>query len=128
MTLLRGPVLVVDDDAEILGFLEALLEMEGIEATLCKSAREAEIALARAPAWTPRLVLLDIAMPDRDGIDFCRSLKRDPHTRDIPVFVVSAKRGRDVIDRALAAGADQFIGKPFENSDLLARIDARLSS
>jgi CheY-like chemotaxis protein len=123
MRALRGPVLVVDDDAEIREFFAALLELEGIATLFASSAREAEERLAN---YSPLLVLLDIGMPDRDGIDFCRAIKADPRTRDIPVFVVSAKPGREVIDRALAAGAEEFIKKPFANDDLIARIGQRI--
>ena len=121
-----GPVLVVDDDPEILNFLSILLELEGIDVQLATSAAQAEKLLEKPEL--ARLLLLDIAMPDRDGLDFCRALKRDARTRDIPVFVVSARPGREVIERALDAGAQQFIRKPFENSELVARIVEQLKS
>jgi CheY-like chemotaxis protein len=119
-----GPVLVVDDDPEILNFLSMLLELEGIEVKLATSAAQADRILEQDDA--ARLLLLDIAMPDRDGLDFCRGLKAQPRTRDIPVFVLSARPGREVIERALAAGAAQFIRKPFENSELVAKIVEQL--
>ncbi|HEY5676796.1 MAG TPA: response regulator [Myxococcales bacterium] len=121
---LRQRVLVVDDDAEIVTFLATLLELEGIESTVATSAA----ALEKLDHVLPSLVLLDIAMPDRDGLDLCRELKKDPRTRDVPVFVVSARPGKDVVERALAAGAEEFIRKPFENQDLIARIRERLRS
>ncbi|HET7787396.1 MAG TPA: response regulator [Myxococcales bacterium] len=122
---LRYRVLVVDDDAEIVTFLATLLELEGIESTVATSAAA---ALEKLDHVLPSLVLLDIAMPDRDGLDLCRELKKDPRTRDVPVFVVSARPGKDVVERALAAGAEEFIRKPFENQDLIARIRERLRS
>ena len=121
----RKRVLVVDDDPEIVTFLATLLELEGIESQVATSANAALAMLDRA--GPPQLVLLDIAMPDRDGLDLCRALKRDPRTRDVPVFVVSARPGKDVVERALAAGAEEFIRKPFENQELIARIRTRLS-
>jgi len=122
---LRQRVLVVDDDAEIVTFLATLLELEGIESTVATSAAS---ALEKLDHVLPSLVLLDIAMPDRDGLDLCRELKKDPRTRDVPVFVVSARPGKDVVERALAAGAEEFIRKPFENQELIARIRERLRS
>ncbi len=122
---LRQRVLVVDDDAEIVTFLATLLELEGIESTVATSAAA---ALEKLDHILPNLVLLDIAMPDRDGLDLCRALKKDPRTRDVPVFVVSARPGKDVVERALAAGAEEFIRKPFENQELIARIRERLRS
>ncbi len=120
----RTRVLVVDDDPEIVTFLATLLELEGIESQVATSAAAALSLLERA---VPNLVLLDIAMPDRDGLDLCRELKKDPRTREVPVFVVSARPGRDVVERALAAGAEEFIRKPFENQELIARIRERIS-
>ncbi len=122
---LRRRVLVVDDDPEIVTFLATLLELEGIESTVATSAAA---ALEKLEHGLPNLVLLDIAMPDRDGLDLCRALKKDPRTRDVPVFVVSARPGKDVVERALAAGAEEFIRKPFENQELISRIRGRLSA
>jgi CheY-like chemotaxis protein len=122
---LRRRVLVVDDDPEIVTFLATLLELEGIESTVATSAAA---ALEKLEQGVPNLVLLDIAMPDRDGLDLCRALKKDPRTREVPVFVVSARPGKDVVERALAAGAEEFIRKPFENQELIARIRGRLSA
>ena len=119
----RARVLVVDDDPEIVTCLATLLELEGIES---QGATSAAAALGILQHALPNLVLLDIAMPDRDGLDLCRALKKDPRTRDVPVFVVSARPGKDVVDRALAAGAEEFIRKPFENTELIARIRDRL--
>jgi CheY-like chemotaxis protein len=121
---LRRRVLVVDDDPEIVTFLATLLELEGIDSTVATSAAA---ALEKLEHGVPNLVLLDIAMPDRDGLDLCRALKKDPRTRDVPVFVVSARPGKDVVERALAAGAEDFIRKPFENHELIARIRGRLA-
>jgi DNA-binding response OmpR family regulator len=123
----RARVLVVDDDPEILTFLSTLLELEGIEPLVATSAAAALRLLAQE-ASLPDLVLLDIAMPDRDGLDLCRALKKDTDLWGIPVFVVSARPGKDVVDRALAAGAEQFIRKPFENHELIARIRERVGA
>ncbi len=118
-------VLIVDDDTEIVTFLAPLLALEGIEPIVATSAAAALRLLGdgRAP---PDLLLLDIAMPDRDGLDLCRALKKDSALQRIPVFVVSARPGKDVVDRSLAAGAELFIRKPFENGELIARIRERV--
>jgi CheY-like chemotaxis protein len=118
-------VLVVDDDPEIVTFLSTLLELEGIESSVATSAAA---ALEQLQQTRPDLVLLDIAMPDRDGIDLCKELKSDPRTAEVPVFVVSARPGKDVVERALAAGAEEFIRKPFENAELISRIRVRLAN
>jgi DNA-binding response OmpR family regulator len=118
-------VLIVDDDTEIVTFLATLLALEGIEPIVATSAAAALRLLGdgRAP---PDLLLLDIAMPDRDGLDLCRTLKKDAALQHIPVFVVSARPGKDVVDRSLAAGAELFIRKPFENGELIAHILERV--
>ena len=118
-------VLVVDDDPEIVTFLSTLLELEGIESSVATSAAA---ALEQVQQTRPDLVLLDIAMPDRDGIDLCKELKSDPRTAEVPVFVVSARPGKDVVERTLAAGAEEFIRKPFENAELISRIRVRLAN
>lgn len=120
---LSGRVLVVDDDPEIVTFLCTLLELEGLQASVATSATAALEQLRHA---RPSLVLLDIAMPGQDGLELCRALKRDPTTREVPVFVISARPGREVVERALAAGAEVFIRKPFENHELIEKIRERL--
>jgi CheY-like chemotaxis protein len=121
---MTGRVLIVDDDPEILTFLVTLLELEGLEPAVATSA---QAALEQLQRGQPSLVLLDIAMPGQDGIELCKALKKDPRTREVPVFVISARPGREVVERALAAGAEVFIRKPFENHELIERIRARLA-
>jgi CheY-like chemotaxis protein len=121
---LSGRVLVVDDDPEIVTFLSTLLELEGLQAQVATSATA---ALEQLRLAQPNLVLLDIAMPGQDGIELCKLLKKDPSTRAVPIFVISARPGREVVERALAAGAEAFIRKPFENHELIARIRERLA-
>ena len=120
---LKGCVLVVDDDPEIVTFLVTLLELEGLEPLVATSAAAALEQLRRVQ---PSLVLLDIAMPGQDGIELCKALKSNPETSAVPIFVISARPGREVVERALAAGAEQFIRKPFENLELIERIRKRL--
>jgi CheY-like chemotaxis protein len=123
----RGPradrVLVVDDDPEIVTFLCTLLELEGLQPAVATSATA---ALEQLKLTQPCLVLLDIAMPGQDGIELCRALKSNPATCAVPIFVISARPGREVVERALAAGAEAFIRKPFENHELIERIRDRL--
>ena len=121
---LSGRVLVVDDDPEIVTFLCTLLELEGLQASVATSA---PAALEQLRMAQPSLVLLDIAMPGQDGIELCKTLKRDPATKGVPIFVISARPGREVVERALAAGAEAFIRKPFENHELIERIRVRLT-
>jgi len=116
-------VLLVDDDPEICQFLATLLEIEGYAPVTAAGAEEALAACARE---APAAVLLDIAMPDVDGLELCSLLRRRGVT--CPILVVSARPGHELTRKALEAGADEFIRKPFDNADLLARLRARLAA
>jgi DNA-binding response OmpR family regulator len=115
-------VLLVDDDPEICRFLSMLLEIEGYAPVV---AADADQALSVCARDEPQAILVDIAMPDVDGLELCRLLRR----RGIacPILVVSARPGHDLTRKAMEAGADEFVRKPFDNADLLARLRARLS-
>jgi DNA-binding response OmpR family regulator len=115
MTLPR--VLLVDDDPEICQFLVMLLELEGFTPI---SASRADEALALAAREHPAAVLLDVAMPDVDGLELCRRLRAGGVTA--PILVVSARPGQDLLRRAAQAGADEFIRKPFDNAELIERL------
>ena len=115
---MAGPaVLLVDDDAEICEFLSMLLELEGFSPIAVTRAQEALEAAARV---APAAVLVDVAMPEMDGLEVCRQLRRRGVTA--PVLVVSARPGQALLRRAAEAGADEFIRKPFDNTELVARL------
>ncbi len=113
-------VLVVEDEREVAAGLRALLEPEGYAVTLAGSLAEARRALA---AGGQDVVLLDWRLPDGEGIDLLKELRR---TSELPVLMVTARV--DVIDRVLGLeiGADDYVTKPFEPRELLARLKARL--
>jgi CheY-like chemotaxis protein len=119
----RRRVLVVDDDPEIVTFLATLLELEGIDSTVATSAAAALEKLEHA---VPNLVLLDIAMPDRDGLDLCRALKKDPQTADIRVVMLTARAQRADRERGAEAGADSYITKPFSTDELREHVQRLL--
>jgi CheY-like chemotaxis protein len=118
-------VLLVDDDQEVLEFLHTLLEVEGFTAVM---AGDASLALQALHDGEVRLVLLDIAMPEVDGLQLCRQIKSDPDFAKIPVVVVSARPGQHVEEEARAAGADDFMRKPFDNDELLGMLRERLAN
>ena len=113
----NATVLLVDDDPEICQFLALLLEVEGFAPVKATSAGEALSAAARD---RPAAVLVDVAMPDVDGLELCRRLRRAGTLA--PILVVSARPGTEMPQRALEAGADEFVRKPFDNADLVARL------
>ena len=115
-------VLIIEDDKAIARLLRDNLEYEGFVVETCEDGRN---ALASVKRFTPDLLLLDLMLPHgADGFDICRSLSESP-TR-VPVIILSARD--DVRDKVagLQLGADDYLTKPFELDELLARIQARL--
>ena len=110
-------VLLVDDDPEIRHFLAMLLELEGFRPV---SSSRAEEALTLAAREAPAAVLVDVAMPDVDGFELCRRLRAASYRG--PVLMLSARPGPELARRAGEAGADEFIRKPFDNAELVARL------
>lgn len=106
----RGMVLVVDDDPVFCAIMEELLRRQGYEACLAYSVEEAESILCQR---RPDLILTDVMMPEVDGLSLVRELRANPNWRLIPTVVVSARVMEADRRAAKAAGADEFIGKPF---------------
>ena len=116
-----GPlVLVVEDEPPIRRFLRAGLEAQGYRWVEAATAAE---ALAQAATRAPELVLLDLGLPDGDGIDVVRRLRE---WTSVPVIVLSARGQEDDKIRALDAGADDYVTKPFAMGELLARMRVAL--
>jgi two-component system cell cycle sensor histidine kinase/response regulator CckA len=116
-------ILVVDDESDSLALLTSILAAEGYHV---RSADSGQLALASIAAWLPELVLLDIRMPGIDGFEVCRRLKGSEETRSIPLIFISA--AKDVEERVagLALGAVDYITKPFQREELLARVRTHL--
>src|SRR3990172_7568843 len=111
-------VLIVDDEPLNLNVLEAYLHGEGCRITKATNGADALRSAAETP---PDLVLLDVMMPGMDGLEVCRRLKEDDKTRFVPVVIITSLDQRDDKINALQAGADDFITKPVDRSELLAR-------
>ncbi len=116
-------ILIVDDDAEILGTVWRALSREGHDIALAESAAQARERIAQR---RPDLIVLDIMMPGEDGLTFCESLRQDEEYRTIPILFLSAKWRPDDIVRGLDAGGDDYLTKPFELKELNARVRALL--
>jgi len=115
-------ILVVDDDVTVLRLLRCLL---GAEYCLAE-ASTGEMALVMFASFVPDLVLLDIMMPGIDGCETCRRMRCHPSNRGIQVVMLSAQSSHEEVLRAYAAGADDYVVKPFDPHDLCSRIRLHL--
>jgi diguanylate cyclase (GGDEF)-like protein len=123
MTELPTRVLLADDDADIRTFLEVTLQLAGFEV---RSAADGLEAVAAVRADPPDVVLLDVMMPRMDGLAATRELRADPRTSDLPIILVTARAlGMDKVV-GLGEGADDYVTKPFDPDELVARIRAAL--
>ncbi len=114
-------VLVIDDDPVILELLRVNFEIEGFD-VIC--ATDGEEGLKRAQSDHPDVVISDIMMPRRDGLQLLTDLKGDPLTQDLPVILLSAKAQRSEVQQGLDLGADDYITKPFDPLELIDRLNA----
>lgn len=116
-------ILVIDDLPENVFMLQDRLEHEGYEVI---TAYNGSTGIEKALNELPDLILLDVMMPDITGIEVCRRLVNDPATKDIPIILVTAKSGADDTKKGLEAGAFDYIKKPFNRIELLARVKSAL--
>jgi signal transduction histidine kinase len=115
-------VLLVDDNADMCDYLQRLLSQHWQVETAANGA----IALSLIQQRPPDLVLSDVMMPELDGFQLLKALRDDPQTRGIPVILLSARAGEEATIEGLAAGADDYLIKPFSARELMARVETQL--
>src|SRR6202158_784541 len=120
MRLMKGRVLVVDDDAALSEMLGIMLRGEGFEPTFVA---DGDRALEAFRDTHPDLVLLDLMLPGVDGIDVCRQIRTES---GVPIVMLTAKSDTVDVVLGLESGADDYIVKPFKSKELIARVRARL--
>lgn len=115
----KSRILVVDDEPEAVELVEFNLKQAGYEVAAAADGAE---ALKKAHGWLPNLIVLDLMLPEVDGLEVCKMLRRDPATAAVPVIMLTAKAAE--IDRVLGLelGADDYITKPFSPRELVLRV------
>ena len=115
----QSTILVVDDNAINLNLVSYLLEFEGYQIITATDAEEVQVVVQRSP---PDLILMDIALPDMDGLTLTRKLKADKKTAHILIVALTASAMKGDDQKALAAGCDGYITKPIDTRELAGQI------
>jgi len=116
-------ILIVEDEEDVMELIRYNLAKEGFN---CDAACNGQEALKKAQAMLPDLVLLDLMLPEVDGLEVCKRLKSSPQTEHIPIVMVTAKSDESDIVTGLELGAEDYITKPFSPKVLVARVRAVL--
>jgi two-component system response regulator MtrA len=116
----RGKVLVVDDDAALSEMLAIVLRQEGFDSRVCATG---DRAITEFRDYRPDVVLLDLMLPGKDGIDVCREIRAES---GVPIVMLTAKSDTIDVVVGLESGADDYVVKPFKPKELVARIRARV--
>lgn len=119
----REKILVVEDDEDILELIAFNLQNEGYAVSKAESAEE---AFKKVAGSLPDLIVLDLMLPEMDGLEVCRRLKADERLRSVPIVMVTAKGEESDVVAGLELGADDYITKPFRRRELVARVRAVL--
>jgi DNA-binding response OmpR family regulator len=120
---MSNKILVVDDEPDAVELIEFNLKGAGFEVA---TAMDGEIALQKARSLLPALIILDLMLPEIDGMEVCKTLRHDPATAQIPIIMLTAKAAE--IDRVLGLelGADDYVTKPFSPRELVLRVKGLL--
>ena len=122
-TFLSSDILIVDDEIPSLKLLAEFLGHAGYQV---RSTEKAQLAIDSAFAKPPALILLDVRMPEMDGYEVCKRLKQNAHTSDIPIIFISALQEMEDKVQAFKAGGVDYITKPFQEEEVLARVRTHL--
>ncbi|MBD2439112.1 response regulator [Nostoc sp. FACHB-110] len=116
-------ILVIDDEPDNFDVVEALLDGENYQLYYTPSGQQ---ALDRLSSFQPDLILLDVMMPDLDGMEVCKRIKADPQWQAVPIIMATALTAKEDLARCLGTGADDFISKPLNGVELRARVNSML--
>ncbi|HNE02926.1 MAG TPA: response regulator, partial [Anaerolineales bacterium] len=116
---MKPTILIVDDEPSGQQVVESILQDQGYTMEFASTGKE---AIKKAGELKPDLILLDIMLPEIDGIQVCQTLRKNTELAKIPVVMLTALNDRDIRIASLDAGADDFISKPFDRAELRARV------
>ena len=119
----QASVLVIDDEPDNFDVIETLLHDEGYQLNYAPSGQR---ALDRLDSFQPDVILLDVMMPDLDGMEVCRRIKAQPQWQAVPIIMVTALTAKEDLAQCLRTGADDFISKPINGVELRARVHSML--
>ena len=116
-------ILIIEDEESVVFSLRAYLEREGFHVLTAMNGHD---GLRAVTEQKPDLVILDLILPDMDGLEICRKIRRNPEVARVPIMILSGKS--EEMDKVvgLAVGADDYLGKPFSDKELIARVKALL--
>jgi DNA-binding response OmpR family regulator len=118
-------VLVVDDDAEMRKLISEVLASDHFRV---HTAVDGKHAIEQTLALKPAMIILDLSMPKLNGVTFCKAIRRDREAGNTPIIVVTSDVKEERLEECIAAGADDFVVKPFDIKDLLVRVRAMMMS
>ena len=118
-------ILLVEDEPVIRELVSSMLS-DGVVDVVCAADGVEGLKLAKSRAFN--LILMDVVLPQMDGVTVCRILKSDPQTARVPLYMLTAKAKRSDVETATLAGADGYIQKPFRGTELMALVDRLRSS
>lgn len=119
----KSKILIADDNVPNVELLEAYLDGVECEIAVATDGRD---TLNKVAEFQPDLILLDIMMPKLSGFEVCKTLKRDPQTKQVMILMVTALNELGDIERAVAAGCDDFLSKPVNKLELVKRVENML--
>lgn len=122
---MSAKILIVDDEVNVLRMLGYALEAQGYEVLVAESGKDA-LTKVLAVSERPDLMILDINLPDISGVEICQQLRSKPETADLPIIMLSARTQVAHKITGLQAGADEYVTKPFDSDEMLARVAALL--
>ena len=120
---MASKILIVDDEPDLLRLIAYALQIEGYQIVTASTGME---GLRKVQSENPDLAILDLMLPDINGVEICKQLRSQPETADLPIMVLSARVQVADKVRALQAGADEYVSKPVDSDELVARVKALL--